>query len=79
MSQCTYLGPEYDVRTWDYTSSATPYCGAPCVPGKSYCHEHYYVVYKKGTSVNSKRLGREIERELASLKQQQEIEEIVNE
>jgi hypothetical protein len=36
-------------------------------------------VYKKGTSVNAKRLGREIERELAALKQQQEIEEIINE
>lgn len=66
MSICTYLG----------TGAG---CSATCVSGKSYCHEHYYVVYKKGTSVNAKRLGREIERELAALKQQQEIEEIINE
>ena len=75
---CQYLGPEFDVRTWDYFNNPTPYCGCRTVPGKNYCAEHYYVVYKKGTSVNGKRKEKEIDKEIAELKRQQEIEEIVN-
>jgi hypothetical protein len=70
--ECQFIGAEQ--KDWPYT-----FCGQKSLEGKSYCADHYYVIYKKGTSVNSKRLGREIERELASLKQQQELEEIVNE
>jgi hypothetical protein len=35
---CTYLG-----------NSTTP-CGHPALEGKSYCAEHYAVVYQKGTA-----------------------------
>ncbi len=77
--ECQYLGPEFDVRTWDYFNKPTPYCGHKTVEGKSYCHEHYYVVYKKGSTVNGRRKEKEVEKEIAELKRQQEIEEIENE
>jgi len=76
---CQYLGPEFDVRTWDYNNKPTPYCGCKTVVGKAYCAEHYYTVYKKGTSVNGKRKEKEVEKEIAELKRQQEIEEIESE
>ena len=70
MQGCQYIGPEQDPRRGPVT-----YCGKPTVEGKSYCHDHYYVVYQKGTSVNGKRRERDIEREIEALKRQQEIEE----
>ena len=73
---CQYLGPAYDSRKH---RGETPYCGAAVVAGKSYCHEHYYVVYQKGTSVNGRRREKEVEKEIADLKRQQEIEEIEHE
>jgi hypothetical protein len=38
VTACTYLG-----------DSTTP-CGHPTLPGKSYCSEHYHIVYQKGTA-----------------------------
>jgi hypothetical protein len=38
ITACTYLG-----------NSTTP-CGHPTLPGKSYCAEHYAVVYQAGTA-----------------------------
>jgi len=78
MSGCQYLGPEFDARTWDYFNKPTPFCGCKTLTGKSYCAEHYHVVYRKGTTVNAKRKEKEIEQEIADLKRQQEIEEIEN-
>ena len=78
MSGCQYLGPEFDARTWDYFNKPTPFCGCKELTGKSYCAEHYPVVYRKGTTVNAKRKEKEIEQEIADLKRQQEIEEIEN-
>jgi hypothetical protein len=79
MGACTYLGPEYDSRTWDYTLNPTPYCGCQTLEGKSYCHEHYYVVYKKGSSNlknNTKAIEAEIrDIELKKLIAQQEADE----
>lgn len=79
MAECQYLGPEFDARTWDYFNKPTPYCGCRTLEGKNYCHEHYYVVYKKGSATGGKRIEREIDREIEQLKRQQEIEEIENE
>jgi hypothetical protein len=45
--------------------------------GKNYCGDHYYVVYKKGSS-NLKNNTKAIEAEIAELKRLQEIEEIEN-
>lgn len=71
MAGCEYIGPEQ-------TQAPFEMCGKTSVEGKSYCHEHYYVVYKKGTSVNGKRREKEVEKEIADLNRQQEIEEIEN-
>ena len=74
MSGCQYLGTEYDSRRH---RGPAPHCGAETIAGKSYCHEHYYVVYKKGSS-NLKNNTKAIEAEIAELKRLQEIEEIEN-
>lgn len=50
---CTYLGPDFDPQTWNY-SKPVPYCGKPVVPGKSYCHEHYPVVYNVGSALRKR-------------------------
>ena len=71
---CQYIGPEQDPRKGPIT-----YCGCKTLEGKAYCADHYYVVYAKGTSVNGKRKERAIDKEIAELKHQQEIEEIENE
>jgi hypothetical protein len=79
MGACTYLGPEFDALTWDYFNKPTPYCGCQTLEGKSYCSDHYYVVYKKGSSNlknNSKAIEKEIaDIELARLIAQQEADE----
>ena len=72
MCGCQYLGPEYDPRTH---KGATPYCGKPTLAGKSYCAEHYYVVYKRGTSVNGKRKEKELQKEIDSVKLAEEVNE----
>jgi len=73
MSKCQYLGPEYDPRTH---RGETPYCGAKTVEGKSYCHEHYYVIYQKGSAPSGRKKEKEIDQELEALKRQQEIDEL---
>ena len=68
---CQYIGPEQ--TKWPYTM-----CGCKTLSGKVYCAEHYHKVYSKGTSVNGRRRERAVEQEIADIKRQQEIEEIVN-
>jgi hypothetical protein len=46
--------------------------------GKSYCADHYYVVYKKGTAIAGRRKEKAIEQEIEDLKRLQEIEELEN-
>ena len=70
MSECQYIGPEQ--KEYPYTM-----CGCQTLEGKNYCAEHYYVVYKKGSS-NLKNNTKAIEAEIAELKRLQEIEEIEN-
>jgi len=74
MGKCTYLGPEFDARKWDYFNKPTPYCGCETLAGKSYCHEHYYVVYKKGSS-NLRNNTKAIEKEIADIELQKLIAE----
>ncbi len=38
VTECAYLG------------NSTTACGHPTLPGKSYCAEHYAVVYQQGTA-----------------------------
>jgi hypothetical protein len=48
------------------------------ISGKSYCGDHYWLVYKRGTAIAGKKREREIDREIESLKQQQELDEMEN-
>jgi len=72
MAECQYIGPE---------QAEPPYthCGREVFPGKSYCEDHVWVVYKKNTSVGNKKKLKEIEKELAEVKRLQEIAEYENE
>jgi hypothetical protein len=67
------LGPEYDPAKH---RGATPYCGCQTLTGKSYCGEHYYKVYQKGTAIAGRRKEKAIEEEIADLKRLQEIDEL---
>jgi len=75
MGQCQCLGPEYDPRKH---RGETPYCGQATIEGKSYCHDHYYVVYQKGSAIAGKRKEKQIENEIEELKRLQEIDEMEN-
>lgn len=71
--ECQYIGAEQ--KDWPYTM-----CGQKSVPGKSYCAEHYHVMYKKGSSnTGARKMEKLIETELAELKLQQQIAEMENE
>ena len=41
--------------TCTYMGSGTHVCGKPTVPGKSYCEEHVWLVYQKGSGVQRKK------------------------
>jgi hypothetical protein len=70
--ECQYLGPDQDpLRDWP-----VKYCCRPSFPGKSYCEDHVWLVYNRGSSVGNKRKLKEIEKELAEVKRLQEIAEI---
>jgi hypothetical protein len=68
---CQYIGSEQKEH---------PYvmCGCKPFPGRVYCEDHIWIVYKKGTSSGNKRKIKEIEKELAEIKRIEEIEEINN-
>jgi hypothetical protein len=68
---CQYIGPE---------QSEAPFtvCGRGLFPGKSYCEDHVWLVYKKNTNKGNKRKMKEIEKELAEIKRIEEVEEIIN-
>ena len=69
--ECQYLGPDQDpLRDWP-----VKYCCKPSFPGKSYCEDHVWIVYNRGSSVGNKRKIKEIEKELAEVKRLQEIAE----
>ena len=72
MGGCQYIGPEQVEPPYTY-------CGREVFPGKSYCQDHVWVVYKKNTSVGNKKKLKEIEKELAEVKRLQEIAEYENE
>ena len=41
--------------TCTYMGTGTHVCGKPSVPGKSYCAEHVWLVYQKGSGVHRKK------------------------
>lgn len=74
IKECQYIGPEQDpLRNWPIK-----YCCQPTFPGKSYCEDHVWIVYNRGSSKGNKRKLKEIEKELADIKRLQEIAEIDN-
>jgi hypothetical protein len=68
---CQYIGPEQ-------TAAPFTVCGRELFPGKSYCEDHVWLVYKKNTNKGNKRKMKEIEKELAEIKRIEEVEEIIN-
>ena len=76
MGTCTFLGKDFDPRTWDYMTKPTPYCGCQTLEGKNYCADHYYVVYKKGTAYAGRKAEKAIDAEIAELKRQQELDAV---
>lgn len=68
MAECQYIGPEQ--REWPFAM-----CGHKTLEGKSYCGEHYHVVYQKGSAVSGRRKEKAIEAEIAELTAKQEIDE----
>ncbi len=68
--ECQWIGPEQDPL-----KGPIHYCGATNLwPGRSYCEEHVWQVYRKGTSMGTKRKNKAIEKELADVKRLEEIE-----
>ena len=71
MAECQYIGPEQDPR-----KGPVHYCGKATVEGKSYCHEHYWIVYQKGSAIAGRRKERELERQIEMIKHAEEIENV---
>jgi hypothetical protein len=66
---CQFIGAEQ--KEWPYT-----FCGQKSIEGKSYCAEHYHVMYKKGSSnTGAKKMEKLIDKELADLELQKLIAE----
>jgi hypothetical protein len=69
MAGCQWIGAEQDPQR-----GPVEYCGkVPLWPGRSYCEEHVWRVYQKGTAQGMSRKNKAIERELAELKKFEEI------
>lgn len=74
MSGCQFIGADQD----PLKHHPIKYCGAQTVGGRPYCGEHIWRVYQKGTSINGKRAAQDIDREIAELAAQQEIDAMEN-
>jgi hypothetical protein len=70
MTGCQFIGPEQDPHR-DYPLK---YCDATVIAGKSYCHDHYWRVYQKGSAVAGRRKEKVIEQEIEELKRLQELD-----
>jgi hypothetical protein len=67
MSQgCQWIGPDQDPQK----THRVDYCGrVPLWPGRSYCEEHVWRVYQKGTGLNNRREVRRIEKMLQKMRE----------
>jgi hypothetical protein len=73
ITECQYIGPEQ-------TEAPFTMCGCKTLwPGRAYCEEHVWKVYKKGSSSGMVRKNKEIENELAELKRLEEIADLIGE
>jgi len=72
MQGCQWIGAEQDPL-----SGPVKYCGCTRLwPEKSYCEEHVWQVYKKGSAIGVSRKNKVIEKELAEIRRLEEIGEI---
>lgn len=63
---CQWIGPDQDPQK----TRTVEYCGRqPLWPGRSYCEEHVWQVYQKGTGINNKREVRRIEKMLQNMRE----------
>lgn len=69
MRGCQWIGPDQDPR-----EGPIHYCGKTTLTDKSYCHEHYWQVFARGTSTAGRRKEREIDEEIAELRRLEELE-----
>jgi hypothetical protein len=66
---CQWIGPEQDPAR-----GSVQMCGCTRLwPGRSYCEEHVWRVYQKGSAMGTSRKNKAIEKELAELKRLEEI------
>jgi hypothetical protein len=67
MSQgCQWIDPDQDPQK----THRVDYCGrVPLWPGRSYCEEHVWRVYQKGTGLNNRREVRRIEKMLQKMRE----------
>ena len=57
--ECQWMGPEQDPQ-----QGSIHMCGAATVLGRSYCADHVWQVYQKGTSKGNARKLKELSREV---------------
>jgi hypothetical protein len=69
---CQWVSADQTV-SWD---RPLDYCGKKVIDGRYYCHDHYFRIYQKGTSVNGKRISKMIEKEIEEIKTAEELEEM---
>jgi hypothetical protein len=71
MAGCQWVGAEQDPHR-----GPLQFCGCvPLWPGRSYCEEHVWQVYRKGSAAGTKRKNKAIEKELADIRALEERDE----
>lgn len=59
--------------TCQYYGGEARACGKPSQPGKSYCSDHVWVVYQKGTTNSKKRADAAFEKVLQRIEAHEDI------
>ena len=71
VTECQYIGPEQDpLRNFPLKM-----CGCKTLKDKSYCGEHYWQIYQKGSATAGRRAEKSIDAEIAELAREQELED----
>lgn len=71
ITTCQYCSPKQDPR-----KERLNFCGKPVVPGKSYCEDHYPLMYRLGTSITGKRKTKELERKIKYIKAMEDMVDV---
>lgn len=71
---CQYIGPEQDPA-----KGRLEFCGCKDLfPGKSYCLDHVWKIYQKGTNMGNKRKVKAIEKELLEIQRLEKGDEVLD-